>query len=87
MNKNPYEIRLDVMKMAQEMLDREADVRQNMFFAKLETLRSQQVPADEINKFIDENAPRMYNTSDVVERSSALYNFVTSTKPTNTNKP
>lgn len=77
MNKNPYEIRLDVMKMAQEMLDREADVRQNMFFAKLETLRSQQVFADEINKFIDENAPRMYNTSDVVERSSALYNFVT----------
>lgn len=83
-NKTPYEVRLDVMKMAQEMLEREQINKQNQFFAKLETLRASKAPNGEINKFIDDNTPKMYEPKDVVTRSTELYAFVnnsTANKP------
>jgi hypothetical protein len=75
-SKTPYEIRLDIMKMAQEMLDREQINKQNTFFAKLETLRASNADANTITTFIDEHNPKMYESGDVVTRSSALYAFV-----------
>jgi hypothetical protein len=75
-SKTPYEIRLDIMKMAQEMLDREQINKQNTFFAKLETLRASNADANTITAFIDEHNPKMYESGDVVTRSSALYAFV-----------
>lgn len=77
MNKTPYEVRLDVMKMAQEMLDREVQSEETKFYMKLETLRTANVSTKEINNFIDTYKPKVYNENDVVARSSALYNFVT----------
>ena len=78
-NKTPYEVRLDILKMAQEMLDREQVNKQNEFFAKLETLRASNEDPKSINAFIDANSPTMYEPSDVVARSSALYAFVNDT--------
>jgi hypothetical protein len=83
-NKTPFEVRLDVLKMAQDMLDREHQIEQNKFFAKLETLRASNTSADVINTYIDNNSPKMYEPSEVVARSSALYAFVNNTT---TNKP
>jgi hypothetical protein len=83
-NKNPYEVRLDILKMAQEMLDREKQIEENTFYAKLETLRASNSSVDVINSFIDANKPKMYDPSDVVARSSALYAFVNNST---TNKP
>lgn len=83
-NKNPYEVRLDILKMAQEMLNNEKRIEENTFFAKLETLRASNTSVDVINKFIDDNKPKMYDPSEVVARSSALYAFVNNST---TNKP
>ena len=83
-NKTPYEVRLDILKMAQEMLDREQVNKQNQFFAKLETLRASNEDPKTINAFIDANSPKMYEPNDVVARSSALYSFV---NDTTRNKP
>ena len=83
-SKTPYEVRLDILKMAQEMLNNEKRIEENTFFAKLETLRASNEDPKTINAFIDANSPKMYDPSEVVARSSALYNFVNnSTK----NKP
>ncbi len=84
-NKTPFEVRLDVLKMAQEMLDKEHQDKQNTFYAKLDVLRADKSHTlNEINKFIDDNAPKMYEPSEVVARSSALYTFV---NDTTRNKP
>lgn len=83
-NKTPFEIRLDVLKMAQDMLEREHQIEENKFFAKLETLRASNTSADVINAYIDSNSPKMYEPSEVVDRSSTLYAFVNNTT---TNKP
>lgn len=78
-SKTPYEVRLDILKMAQEMLNNEKRIEENTFFAKLETLRASNTDANTINSFIDANKPKMYDPSEVVTRSSALYAFVNNT--------
>ena len=83
-SKTPYEVRLDILKMAQEMLNNEKRIEENTFFAKLETLRASNTSVDVINNFIDTNKPKMYDPSEVVARSSALYAFVNNST---TNKP
>lgn len=81
-SKTPYEVRLDILKMAQEMLNNEKRIEENTFFAKLETLRASNADANTINSFIDANKPKMYDSSEVVARSSALYSFVNDTTRT-----
>jgi hypothetical protein len=77
-SKNPFEVRLDVLRMAQEMLETEHRTKELKFREKVETMRSsEQVPTDTILSYIDDNAPTSYSADDVVARSSALYNFVT----------
>ena len=79
-NKNPFEVRLDVMKMAQEMLDKEYYAKEQKYLQKLEVMRAEKHP--DINSFIDANAPSAYTPEEVVQRASALYNFVSSSAPT-----
>lgn len=75
-NKTPFEVRLDILKMAQDMLNKETEINQSKFYAKLETLRTSNSPVEEINGFIDTNMPKMYDSAEIVSRSTALYNFV-----------
>lgn len=75
-NKNPYEIRLDVLKMAQDMLESEQRTKEIKFKEKVETLRKIKHNENEVLSFIDNNAPTPYTPEDVIMRSSTLYNFV-----------
>ena len=77
-NKNPFEIRLDVLKMAQEMLEAEQRVKEIKFKEQVNTLRSIQHNENEVLSFIQQNTPTVYTPEDIVAKSSALYNFVSS---------
>jgi hypothetical protein len=78
-NKNPYEIRLDVLKMAQDMLEAEQRAKELKFREQVETLRAIKHNEPEVLDFIEKNAPMSYTPDDVITRSSTLYNFVSST--------
>jgi hypothetical protein len=78
-SKNPYEIRLDVLKMAQEMLETEQRAKELAFKEKIETLRSTKGDGQHLLDFVDKNAPTGYKPEDVLNRSYALYEFVSST--------
>jgi hypothetical protein len=75
MSKTPFEIRLDVLKMAQEMLNRESQLEEVEYLANIEALKTTNVGA--LATYIPTQRPRGYSSDDVVERSKALYNFVT----------
>lgn len=75
-NKNPFEVRLDVLKMAQEMLDREKKMEEQKFNQQVETLRTTNIGG--VNTFVQQNAPKMYTPEDVISRASSLYAFVNS---------
>lgn len=85
-NKNPFEVRLDVMKMAQEMLDKEFYAKEQKYLHKLDTMKKEKYPVSDINSFIDANAPTAYTPEEVVARASALYNFVNSSTGRTDNK-
>ncbi len=81
MTKNPFEVRLDVLKMAQEMLETEYRSKELKLKEEVETMRSsEQVPVQDILNYIDSNSPKPYTESDIVTRSSALYSFVSDKK-------
>lgn len=74
-NKNPYEIRLDVLKMAQEMLDREKSLEEMTYLANIEALKTTNISA--VANYITTNQPKGYTSEDIVARSQTLYSFVT----------
>lgn len=80
MGKTPYEIRLDVLKMAQEMLENENSLEQKKFSSKVDTMMKSGLSSQEINNFIDENSPKSYDENDLVTRSMSLYGFVSENK-------
>ena len=76
-NKNPYEIRLDVLKMAQDMLEAEQRSKEIKFREQVDTMRAAYKGNEEVVlSFIDKNAPTSYTQEEVISRSTALYNFV-----------
>ena len=74
MSKTPFEIRLDVLKMAHEMLDRETQLEQSAYLANIEALKTTNISA--LATYIPDNRPRGYTSEDVVMRAKALNNFV-----------
>ena len=75
MSKTPFEIRLDVLKMAQEMLDKEKNLEETAYLAQIEALKTTNISA--VADFITTHQPRGYTPEEVVKRSQALYSFVT----------
>lgn len=80
MSKTPYEIRLDVLQMAQDMVKQEKNMEADAFYQKLDTLRTENPPSDMVRDFIDSNGPKMYSSDDVIARASQLYDFVNNKK-------
>jgi hypothetical protein len=85
-NKNPFEVRLDVLKMAQDMLEAEQRAKELKFKEQVQTMRAIKDNEDVVLSFIDQNAPTSYTADDVVSKSTALYNFVSSSTALNRNK-
>lgn len=76
-NKNPYEVRLDVLKMAQEMLEAEQRLNELKLVQKIAVLRELKSDLNTIISTIDSNELKTYSEQDVTSRASALYSFVT----------
>lgn len=76
MNKTPFEVRLDVMKMAQEMLDKEQSIKMEKYNAKIRALQQDKMPGDMIIKYIDDEVPAMYSSNDILNKANELYDFV-----------
>jgi hypothetical protein len=84
MSKTPFEIRLDVLKMAQEMLNREKSLEEAAYLANIETLKTTNISA--VANYITNHRPVVYSSEDVITRSKALYTFVTDKAPNNKEK-
>lgn len=72
-NKNPFEIRLDVLKMAQEMMDRELELNTQKYYHQIDAVK--QINIGALGEVVN-TAPQMYTPDQVVAKASALYNFV-----------
>ena len=77
MNKTPFEIRLDVIKMAQEMLENERRSQTKYFEQKVDLLKASNVNPEVIANFVNSTEPpKAYTEHDIISRSNTLYAFV-----------
>jgi hypothetical protein len=72
-NKTPYEIRLEVLQMAKDYLDKVQEA--NLAFAQqafLQSLAVGDAVAEEWKKFI----PESYTVEDVMKKAAEFYSFI-----------
>tara|TARA_B110000503_G_scaffold143605_1_gene246227 strand:- start:9335 stop:9571 length:237 start_codon:yes stop_codon:yes gene_type:complete len=72
-NKNPFEIRSDILSMAKDYMDKQYDF--NMNFASQafqQALDSQKVSYEQWEQFV----PKQYDIIELMEKASELYSFV-----------
>jgi hypothetical protein len=70
---NPFEIRAEMLKMAQDYLEKQQEI--NTDFAKRafdEMVKSGQKVAEDWEQY----APKMYDFSEVINKAKELYGFV-----------
>jgi len=80
-SKNGFEIRLEVLKMAKEMMDRQYDEASNGYWNTINNLaESWNKSASELIEQTSSMRPAMYSPSEMMEKAQELYTFVSSRK-------
>ena len=80
MSKNPFEVRLDVLKMAQEMVNVELGIKQEKYSNMIEAARINNV--GNMESVVLNGCPTMYDTIEVIKKAEELYAFITSNSTT-----
>lgn len=71
--KNPYEIRLDVLKMAKEMMDQQWQAQYEAAHRSIELMKEVGKP---FTGNFDSYVPEMYKPESVMEKAQELYQFI-----------
>ena len=77
-SKNPFEVRLEVLKMAQDMMNQSYSESTQMAWSMIEkTAEYQNKSMEEMQKYFESIKPDMYTPDDVVKKANELYEFIT----------
>lgn len=75
--KNGFEIRLEVLKMAKEMADRQYDEASNAYWNTVHSVADKwNTSLNEAIKQVEAVKPVMYTPSEIMEKAQELYGFV-----------
>lgn len=72
MSKNAYEIRLELLKMAQDICSRELDIQNDAMWQAIDNA----VSPDGKAQAAKDNRPKMYTIEDVTKKAGELQKFV-----------
>ena len=72
-NKNPFEIRFDVLNMAKEMMDRQYEMAQTQFWQQLDQCKE---ASKDVTEVFEKYTPKMYQPSEMMEKAEELYKFI-----------
>jgi hypothetical protein len=82
-NMNPFEVRLEVLKMAQGMVEQTYNEANQMAWSMVEKVAEHQNKSmAEMKEFLDGIKPMMYTPSDIIKKAEELYQFVTNKEQT-----
>ena len=73
-NKNPFELRFDVLRMAKEMMDQQYNVAQQQFYQMVDQAREQN---KDIQDIFEKYTPKMYQPKEIMDKADELYKFIT----------
>lgn len=72
-NKNPFELRFDVMSMAKDMLDQAYSQQMDVMYQQLEIAKEQ---SKDLQEVFEKYTPKMYQPQEILEKAEELYKFV-----------
>ena len=73
-NKNPFELRFDVLRMAKEMMDQQHEVANNQFYQMIDQAREHN---KDIQEVFEKYTPKMYQPKEIMDKADELYKFIT----------
>lgn len=77
MNKNGFEIRLEVLKMAKDMMDRQYDEASNAYYATVHAMAEKwNSTVEELVKQTQDMKPVYYTPAEMMAKAQELYGFV-----------
>lgn len=76
-NKNPFELRFDVLKMAKEMMDQQHAMAESLFYQQLDAAKEQH---KDFNEVLEKYMPKMYQPAEVMQKAEELYKFISDKK-------
>ena len=72
-NKNPFEIRLETLKMAKDMMDKQLELQEQFMYQMLDEAKEQ---GKNVKEVMDTYLPEMYNPNKVIEKATELYEYI-----------
>ena len=72
-NKNPFEIRLETLKMAKEMMDQQYDMQMNMMYQMVDQAKEH---GQNVKEALETYTPDMYNPNKVIEKATEFYEYI-----------
>ena len=80
-NMNPFEVRLEVLKMAKEMADRNYDEMSNAYNNNIFNLaQAWNKSVEELFEQTSKLRPMMYDPAEIIQKAQELYGFVSEKK-------
>ena len=77
MTKNPFEIRLELLKMAQEMMEKDYAEKREAYWNVMYTMADKwNKDVSELVKQSQEMQPPMYTPQDIMDKAKELYSFI-----------
>ena len=73
MSKNPYECRLETLKMAKEMLDQQYFLKENLLHRMMDQATENETS---VRKAYEEYAPTMYSPQDIISKAIELNSYI-----------
>ena len=73
MSMNPFEIRLETLRMAKEMLDQQYQTQSDLMYRMID--QTQDVNGN-IKEAYDKYVPTMYKPEEIVNKANELYAYV-----------
>ena len=77
MSKNPYEVRLETLKMAKEMVDQQFNLQMDMMHRMIDQAND---AGKDIKDAYEKYVPNMYKPEHVIEKAQELYKYVSEKK-------
>lgn len=85
--KNPFEIRLEVLKMAREMLETSYVESSKLAWDMVSRIAEyQNKHITELEAYYDTIKPKMYSAQDIIAKATELYDFINTATGTKTKK-
>jgi hypothetical protein len=76
-SKNGFEIRLEVLKMAKEMMEQQYHASSNAYWTSIESLaKNWNKSAEELVEQTKNMKPEMYTPAEIMSKAQELYGFV-----------